>query len=998
MQQPYTAPHSAPYYPPTNRITNPSAGGIGPTPSSAGAGGAGGHSHSHSHYAQSRAAIISSARAIVNGPGYGPPPVAQHYTSHPAYAPYAPYAPPLRQSSQQQLLASSGSGPQSARYSGEKIFPTAQPPQQFKQTVTATQQLPTQPAPPAPPAPPQQNNSPPASSGHSPQFQPSPPPALRPAAAQRQPSSNRLVSEPQMQTHTQTQTSEQPLLTRVQISMANPDAPSNAFAADPPASVAVPTPTPAPAPPASTVVVSNEASRRASQRALFKADPKVVAAVLSSVKGDLTAVTDQHIAAATQKVQSDKRKTLSDAASAAAIAAVVSAGSKPGTAGAAASATGTGGSKPTTPQPPPTAPAPQPVATPAPPSVTATNTRAQLRSSQFNAAAAAAALSKIEENRPIAIQSRPGSSATVAAGGDNGSESDETGSGGGPRRSVSRSQMSQAAPSTAGGGGGGGGGGGLQHALSGVREAADETGGGDDGSGGEYDGAEFDPDPDDAAAAQNAVEQQRRSDFAPTNTTRTKTAEKAYLALQFSARDLPSFSALSSTDPYFEIYRYRAYQHNVSALVWEQMRGKLWQLAYKSDHLPKTTKPDWPLVLLKASDICAEELDRPLLIRIMDWNRVSDPTFVGEMILTLRHLLIACVGGPGVSSDADAAIALPLDGTKCTVGGPGGQPNGLKKCGSLIVRQCVEVVKKRASKLSTVLHVPSSKWWWRCGGTIRFKLSATGLDAKDAMGASDPYVEIMRWTAAPSGSGSGGGSGGGQWTLIHTTETIKETLAPSFAAFVLPISTLIGAAGGGSGGGGMRGNTPLLFRVFDWNAASKSELIGQFQSTLKGVLTTSERGGTFEVMHPAKAKLAAEHEEKHARAMDDALRAMGLTVVDAANSGGGTFLVNLKTGQTATPLESAQLTAAVSRAAPPLPNNKPFHSGIATIHALAFITPFDAGVSPFPDPTQAPSTAAGSSRPPSTKPSGAHHSRSRSKSSLHRQGTGIHRRNKSHQN
>ena len=33
----------------------------------------------------------------------------------------------------------------------------------------------------------------------------------------------------------------------------------------------------------------------------------------------------------------------------------------------------------------------------------------------------------------------------------------------------------------------------------------------------------------------------------------------------------------SSSDPYIEIYRYRAYQDKVSAVVWEQMKKNLWE-------------------------------------------------------------------------------------------------------------------------------------------------------------------------------------------------------------------------------------------------------------------------------------------------------------------------------------------------------------------------------------------------------------------------------------
>ncbi len=70
-----------------------------------------------------------------------------------------------------------------------------------------------------------------------------------------------------------------------------------------------------------------------------------------------------------------------------------------------------------------------------------------------------------------------------------------------------------------------------------------------------------------------------------------------------------------STDPYFELYRYRAYQQSVSQAVWEQMKDKLWQCVYRATHLSSTTAPVWPLLVIRASELCAEEWDRPILIR-----------------------------------------------------------------------------------------------------------------------------------------------------------------------------------------------------------------------------------------------------------------------------------------------------------------------------------------------------------------------------------------------
>ena len=54
---------------------------------------------------------------------------------------------------------------------------------------------------------------------------------------------------------------------------------------------------------------------------------------------------------------------------------------------------------------------------------------------------------------------------------------------------------------------------------------------------------------------------------------------------------------------YLELYRYRAYQDQVTAAVWEQMRNNQWQKACKTDvvvdSVTPTYPPDHPLAKLK---------------------------------------------------------------------------------------------------------------------------------------------------------------------------------------------------------------------------------------------------------------------------------------------------------------------------------------------------------------------------------------------------------------
>ena len=60
-----------------------------------------------------------------------------------------------------------------------------------------------------------------------------------------------------------------------------------------------------------------------------------------------------------------------------------------------------------------------------------------------------------------------------------------------------------------------------------------------------------------------------------------------------------------------------------------------------------------------------------------------------------------------------------------------------------------------------------------------FDLSGAGLDKKDLIGSSDPFVSVFRAAV-----------GGGGWDLVHKTKVIKNNLHPKWGRVKLPLGAL----------------------------------------------------------------------------------------------------------------------------------------------------------------------------------------------------------------
>jgi len=90
---------------------------------------------------------------------------------------------------------------------------------------------------------------------------------------------------------------------------------------------------------------------------------------------------------------------------------------------------------------------------------------------------------------------------------------------------------------------------------------------------------------------------------------------------------------------------------------------------------------------------------------------------------------------------------------------------------------------------------------------IRWQFSGRGLDKKDLLGKSDPFLIISR------------SNENGDYFPVCKTEVIKKTLDPDWAMFSTSTQTLCNGDY----------KRPLLFECYDWNKGGKHDFIGYFK-------------------------------------------------------------------------------------------------------------------------------------------------------------------------
>ncbi len=143
-------------------------------------------------------------------------------------------------------------------------------------------------------------------------------------------------------------------------------------------------------------------------------------------------------------------------------------------------------------------------------------------------------------------------------------------------------------------------------------------------------------------------------------------------------------------------------------------------------------------------------------------------------------------------------------------------------------RQFVAVMQKGPSKggqfVITAEEVSTNR------DVVRLHLAATGLDKKDTFSKSDPVLIISKVT------------GSGQFTPVHKTEVVNNSLNPEWHPFSISVRDLCN--------GDYDRN--LQFEVFDWDSDGKSDLIGGFITNLRALSTATAQNKFFQCINPKK--------------------------------------------------------------------------------------------------------------------------------------------------
>ncbi|XP_053401940.1 copine-8-like isoform X2 [Mercenaria mercenaria] len=114
--------------------------------------------------------------------------------------------------------------------------------------------------------------------------------------------------------------------------------------------------------------------------------------------------------------------------------------------------------------------------------------------------------------------------------------------------------------------------------------------------------------------------------------------------------------------------------------------------------------------------------------------------------------------------------------------------------------------------------------------TVYMQMRASGLDKKDFLGKSDPFLLFYR------------ANGDGSYTVVHKTEVIKNTLNPTWKPFSVTARTLCN---------GDHDRT-IKIECYDWDSDGSHDLIGEFSTNLKELAKAPASNTIYQVINPKK--------------------------------------------------------------------------------------------------------------------------------------------------
>jgi len=137
---------------------------------------------------------------------------------------------------------------------------------------------------------------------------------------------------------------------------------------------------------------------------------------------------------------------------------------------------------------------------------------------------------------------------------------------------------------------------------------------------------------------------------APTSSS-AGTAPAGTLHLALKGHKLKNVDGLfSKSDPFFEI----------SARIDQASGGLTWQPVYRSKHIDNNLNPEWPPFEVDVYRLCGGDLNKPVLIKVFDWEKNGKHVSIGSCETTVNQILGTALSGPGGFRPADASKGFAL--------------------------------------------------------------------------------------------------------------------------------------------------------------------------------------------------------------------------------------------------------------------------------------------------------------------------------------------------
>ena len=105
--------------------------------------------------------------------------------------------------------------------------------------------------------------------------------------------------------------------------------------------------------------------------------------------------------------------------------------------------------------------------------------------------------------------------------------------------------------------------------------------------------------------------------------------------LELGSRDLPKMGWCRGTNPFLQVYRRTDRSTNPF------FQDRSWASVYQSEHMLNARCPRWPIFSVQTRRLCQGDMERPVLIRLWDWNRDAHAVLIAQIETTLAEMLDA---------------------------------------------------------------------------------------------------------------------------------------------------------------------------------------------------------------------------------------------------------------------------------------------------------------------------------------------------------------------